>query len=146
MTLGKLFIKHGLLYLLILAVLLVIYWLVYQGLEPGKETPDKIANVIHQVIISGLTTVSILLPLTVAALGYAFKEKIDCLSNLYFACICFLISIAAGLWNLFRLPGLVTKVNVANDFWTAIFQVIQLYSVLYGLIVLLRGAWKIVKK
>jgi len=146
MTFKELFIKHGLFYLLMLAGVLLIYWLIFQGVDPGKETPDKIVNVIHQVIISGLTSVSIVLPLTVAVLGYAAKEQIDCLDFLFFACICFMISTTAGLWNLFRLPGLVTTVNVANDFWTAIFQVTQLYSVLYGFIYLLLGAWKIVKK
>ena len=87
----------------------------------------------------------IALPLTVGILGYAMKEKIDCLDFLFCASVFFLISTCAALWNLFRLPGLVTTVNMVSDYRTAVFQIIQLYSLLYGFLYLIIGAWKIVK-
>jgi len=103
------------------------------------------SNVIQNTIIAGLTGVSITLPLTVGILGYAVKEKIDCIDFLFCACVFFLVSTGASLWNLFRLPGLVTTVNLASDYKTAVFQIIQLYSLLYGFLYLIVGAWRIIK-
>ena len=145
MTIQNIFIKHGILYLSILGIILFLYWWIYRGVSPGNSTPDALSNVIQNTISTGLTAVSIALPLTVGILGYAMKEKIDCLDFLFSASVFFLVSTCAALWNLFRLPGLVTTVNIVSDYRTAVFQIIQLYSLLYGFLYLSIGAWKIVK-
>lgn len=145
MTMGKIFIKHGIFYLSALSIILFLYWLIYRGVTPGDSTPDTLSNIIQNTISTGLTAVSIALPLTVGILGYAMKEKIDCLDILFSASAFFLVSTCAALWNLFRLPGLVTTVNMVSDYKTAVFQIIQLYSLLYGFFYLSIGAWKIVK-
>lgn len=145
MTVRILFKKHGISYLSILGVILFLYWCIYRGVSPGSSTPDTLSNVIQNTITAGLTAVSIALPLTVGILGYAVKEKINCIDFLFCACVFFLVSTGASLWNLFRLPGLVTTVNMTSDYKTAVFQIIQLYSLLYGFLYLIVGAWKIVK-
>ena len=145
MTIQSIFIKHGILFLLILGIILLLYWCIYRGVPPGSETPEALSNVIQNTISAGLTAVSIALPLTIGILGYAMKEKIDCLDFLFSASVFFLVSTCAALWNLFRLPGLVTTVNIVSDYRTAVFQIIQLYSLLYGFLYLSIGAWKIVK-
>jgi hypothetical protein len=140
------FIRHWIGYLVGLGILIFLYWILYRGVEPGNSTPDIIAAVIQNTISASLTAVSIALPLTVGILGYAVKEKIESINLLFCASVFFLISTCIALWNLFRLPGLVTTLNIANDFKTAVFQIVQLYSLLYGFVYLLAGAWKIVKK
>jgi len=140
------FIRHWIGYLVGLGILIFFYWILYRGIEPGNSTPDIIAAVIQNTISASLTAVSIALPLTVGILGYAVKEKIESINLLFCASVFFLISTCIALWNLFRLPGLMTILNIANDFKTAVFQIIQLYSLLYGFVYLLAGAWKIVKK
>lgn len=138
-------IKHSLLYLIIIALISFVYWLLYRGLSPGKSTPDNLANIIQNTISTGITAVSIALPMTVGILGYAMNKKIDCIDFLFFACIFLFISICAAFWNLFRLPGLVTTINIVSEYKTAFFRVIQLYSLLYGFVYLIIGAWKIIK-
>lgn len=140
------FIRHWIVYLLGLGILLILYWLIYKDIKPGNSTPEIIAVVIQNTISSSLTAVSIALPITVGILSYAVKEKMDCINLLFCATVFFVISTCIALWNLFRLPGLVTTLNIANDFKTAVFQIAQLYSLLYGFVYLLAGAWKIVKK
>ena len=136
--------RHGFFYILVIGIILLLYWCcIYRGISPGNRTPDILSGIVQNTIIAGLTAVSIVLPLTVGILGYAVKENINCISLLFWACIFFLVSACASLWNLFRLPGLVTNINIANDFKTAVFQIIQLYSLLYGFIYLIIGAWKI---
>ncbi len=145
MTIRKIFIKHGISYLSALSIILFLYWLIYRGVTPGDSTPGTLSNIIQNTISTGLTAVSISLPLTVGILGYAMKEKIDCLDYLFSASVFFLVSTCAALWNLFRLPGLVTTINMVSDYKTAVFQIIQLYSLLYGFLYLSIGAWRIVK-
>lgn len=145
MTIWKLFKKHGISYIAILSAILFFYWWVYRGISESCGTPETLSNVIQNTITSGLTGVSIALPLTVGILGYAVKEKIECIDFLFCACVFFLVSTVGSLWNLFRLPGLVTTLNIANDYKTAVLQIIQLYSLLYGFLYLIVGAWKIVK-
>lgn len=140
------FIRHWIGYLVCLGILIFLYWILYKDIQPGNSTPDIIAGVIQNTISASLTAVSIALPLTVGILGYAVKEKIESINLLFCASVFFLISTFIALWNLFRLPGLVTTMNIANDFKTAVFQIVQLYSLLFGFIYLLAGAWKIVKK
>lgn len=140
------FIRHWIGYLVGLVILIFLYWILYCDIQPGNSTPDIIAGVIQNTISASLTAVSIALPLTVGILGYAVKEKIESINFLFCASEFFLISTCIALWNLFRLPGLVTTLNIANDFKTAVFQIIQLYSLLYGFVYLLVGAWKIVEK
>ena len=138
-------IVHSVLFGLILGAILVVYRLIYRNVNPGTETSDIAASVTQNTITSGLTAVSIVLPLTVVILGYSINQKKDAIPLLFFACAVFTISLVAALWNLFRLPGLVRTLNVVNDMKTAFFSVIQLYSLLYGFIYLVFGAWKIVK-
>jgi hypothetical protein len=133
-------------YFLILFIILISYWFVYDDIYLGDKTPDIIASVVQNSIIAGLTAVSIILPLTVGILGYAVKNEIDCTKVLFCACASFLISTCSALWNLFRLPGLVTTLNIANDYKTAVFQIIQFWSLLFGFACLLIGAWRIVKR
>jgi len=137
---------HLIIYIVSLGILIFIYSLMYKGVQPGDRTPDITANVTQNAISSGLTAVSIVLPITVFILGYMMKEKIARRDILFSACIFFFVSIFAALWNLFRLPSLVTTLNIANDFKTAVFQVVQFYSFVFGLIYLLVGAWKIIKR
>ena len=136
---------HSIPYFLILVVIFLFYRRIYQGVQPGNNTPDTLANVIQNTISAGLIAVSIVLPLTVGILGYAVKEKIDCINLLFAACIFFGFSTCAALWNLFRLPGLVTTLNIANDFQTTFIQLIQLFSLFYGFLYLFIGALSIVQ-
>ena len=146
MSLSKIFINHGIIFLLILlAILLVLYFIIYKNVEPGTKTPDLTANTTQNTISAGLTAVSIMLPLTVGILGYSIKQKNDAIEFLFCACIIFALSLLVAIWNLFRLPGLVNALNIANDIKTASYEVIQLYSLCYGFIYLVIGAWKIVK-
>ena len=140
------FIRHWISYSVGLVILIFLYWILYQDIQLSNSTPDIIAGVIQNTISASLTAVSIALPLTVGILGYAVKEKIVSINLLFCASVFFLISTFVALWNLFRLPGLVTTLNIANDFKTAVFQIVQLYSLLFGFVYLLAGAWKIVKK
>jgi hypothetical protein len=142
MSIGKVT-KHAVIFVLILIAILVFYWLIYRGVQAGKDTPDIIASITQNTISAGLTAVSIVLPITVLILGYSIKEGKGAVEFLFFACIVFTISLSAALWNLFRLPGLVKVLDIASDMKTAFFEVIQLYSLLYGFIYLVIGAWKI---
>lgn len=137
--------KHGILFISILLLILGIYWYIYKDISTGEETPEIIANVTQGTISSGLTAVSIVLPLTVGILGYSVQQRNAATEFLFCACTIFVISLFAARWNLFRLPGLVTTLNIASDMKTAFFQVIQLYSLFYGFFYLVLGAWKIVK-
>jgi len=144
-NLFRMYIIHFIIYVFLLSMIMFLYWLIYRDTNPEKETPDKIASVIQNAISTGLIAVSIVLPLTTGMMAFSVKEKIACIHFLFCACVFFFFSLIAALLNMFRLQGLVTRMNVANDFQTAVFQIIQLYSLLYGFLYLLIGAFTIIK-
>jgi len=137
--------KHLIIYLILLSALIGCYYFIYRDVNPGCSTPDIIASVIQNAISAGLLAVSIALPITAGLMGYSMKNKKSIIYILFSACLFFFISLLAALWNFFRLPGLVTRLNIANDFQTAVFQIIQLFSLISGFFCLIIGAYRILK-
>ena len=140
-------IKHMILFAaLLLSVLLFYYFGAWRCVSAERLKVEITATITQNTIAMGVSAVSILLPLTVGILGFAIKEKSIEPELLLCACIFLAISLFVALLNLFRLPGLVNVLNVANDTPTGILQIIQLFSLFYAVVYLVLVAWKIVKR
>lgn len=134
------------LFALILSALLALYYFgAWRDVSAQRIKVEITATVTQNTIATGVSAVSIVLPLTVGILGFKMKEDRIRPEYLFCACIFLTISLFVALWNLFRLPGIVNVLNVANDTATGILQIIQLFSLFYGILYLILGAWRIVK-
>jgi predicted permease len=141
-------IGHFIAFVLILVGILSCYILtVWEGVEPQREKVPITATTIQNTISTGITAVSILLPLTVGILGFtAHKQKGKQAERLFQASVFFIISLLVALFNLYRLPGLVNIYNLANDKATGLLQIIQLFSLFYGVLYMVLGARGILKE
>lgn len=136
---------HIIIFILISAIIFTIYnFRVWKGVEREEGKVEITAKVTQNTISTGVTAVSILLPLTVVILGFTIRQnKRKEAEHLICACIFFTISLAVALFNLNRFPGIVNLYNIANDKPTVLLQVIQLFSLFYGVVYLVWGAWGI---
>ena len=142
----KALVKHMILFVLVLSALLAVYYFgAWKGVSAERIKVELTANVTQNTISIGVSAVSIVLPLTIGILGFTMKESRMQPEHLFCACIFLTISLFVALLNLFRLPGIVNVLNVANDMPTGMLQIIQLFSLFYGVVYLVLGAWRIVR-
>lgn len=138
--------SHLVPFLAILGVILLFYCKVaWKDIKPEEAKVEITANTIQNTISTGITAVSILLPLTVGILGFAKIQNNIVVGQLFWACIFFTLSLFLALYNLNRFPGMVNVYNLANDKPTGLLQIIQLFSLFYGVIYLVWGAWRILR-
>ncbi len=110
----------------------------------AKEKIEIAGAAMQETISSGLTAVSILLPLSVGIIGFSVaKQSIKGMNQLAWACFFFSLSLTFALFNLFRLPTMLRVINVANDLPTLKLLIVQLYFLFVGLLYLLVGGIKI---
>lgn len=139
-------IKHMIIFVVILSALLAVYYFgAWRSVSAERIKVEITATATQNTIATGVSAVSIVLPLTVGILGFTMKERKIEPELLFCACIFLTISLFVALFNLFRLPGLVNVLNVANDTPTGILQIIQLFSLFWAIVYLMLGAWRIVK-
>jgi len=136
----------GIGYAVFLGLLLSFYnFVVWKGVEPQRCKVEITATATQNTISTGVTAVSILLPITIGIIGFILKDIKKEVNLLFFACVCFTVSLLAGLYNLFRIPGMVNVYNLANDKPTGLLEIIQLFSLFWGAFCLILGACKIIK-
>ena len=138
---------HVIIFIVILAGILLFYnSIVWKGVEQKDGRVEITATVTQNTISTGVTAVSILLPLSVGILGFTMRQnKRKGAERLFCACIFFTGSLAVALYNLNRIPGIVNLYNIANDKPTGLLQIIQLSSLLWGVFYLVWGARVIMK-
>lgn len=132
--------------LILLFIVLFLIFVVWNDIKPDNKKVDITAITTQNTISTGVTAVSILLPLTVGILGFSLGQRKDGKEQIFCASIFFTCSLAIALWNLFRLPGIVNLYNIANDIATGIFEIIQLFCLFWGVIYLVWGSWKMIKE
>lgn len=142
----NLIIIHFIIYVLIIAGIIFIYnQYIWKGVKPEEVKTEITATATQNTISTGVTAVSILLPLTVGLLGFIIiKSPKSGSVSLLCACLFFTVSLAIALWNLNRLPSIVNVYNLANDKKTVFLMMIQLFSLLWGVIYLTIGAFRII--
>jgi hypothetical protein len=95
-------------------------------------------------MVAGVTALSILLPVAIGIIGYLLQPPGGAdqaaICHLASAAFFLVISLAAALWNLFRLPSVATVMNAAEDGRTAVFQIIQLATLFAGVVRMFLGA------
>lgn len=131
------------------------YWLVWRDWERHQmkmhakirpktlEEHSAVIELVHNFINSGIIAVSILLPASLAIIGFQLAGKRP-VGGFVETSFWLTVSLAVALWNLSRLPTKVhfpeieaERTNLAYDFWTAFLEMFQLSSLLLGLILLL---------
>ncbi len=121
------FIIYG---IIIFGILFIYNRYIWEGVEPEKVKTEITATATQNTISTGVTAVSILLPLTVGILGFIIKYSKSGAVLLLCACLFFTVSLTSALWNLNWLPSIVNVYNLANDKRTVFLMVIQLFSLL----------------
>jgi hypothetical protein len=108
---------------------------IWRDIVPGPPSESAAEN-IREAIAVGVTAVSILLPVAIGIIGFLLQtpggDNQAPLRHLTSTAFFLVISLAAALWNLFRLPSVALVMNVAQDEWTAVFQIIQLFALFAG--------------
>jgi len=138
------FVNIGIFIAVMIGILLLYKGSIWEGVESDSTINANTATATQNTISTGVTAVSILLPLTVGLLGFIIKEPKKGTVPLLCACLFFTLSLITAIWNLNRIPSIVNVFNLANDIHTLALMMIQLFSLLWGVFYLTFGAFRII--